>query len=195
MVSATISRSQMRGLQKAIEGTKRSAKKEMAIAVNKTAKKGTGIINKEIRTELAVKKKAIDSVITVKRKANAKAREASASLELKKSKRLALKEFGARQTKAGVSYKISKSKGRSTVPGGFMGPRPGAIAVKLNGHAFIRKTADSRSPIRKLWGPSPWGVFTKRGMRRPSTKEIRVELKKQMARRINFIKLKKEGQV
>lgn len=194
MVSATISRSQVRGLQKAIEGTKRNAKKEMAVAVNKTAKKGTGIINKEIRTELAVKKKSIDSVITVRRKADAKARDASALLQLKKSKRLALKEFGARQTKAGVSYKISKSKGRSMVPSGFMGPRPGAVAVKLNGHAFTRKTK-KRNPIRKLWGPSPWGVFQVQRMRKPSVKEIRMELNKQMKRRINYIKLKKKGQI
>lgn len=64
---------------------------------------------------------------------------------------LSLKLFRARQFKAGVRAHVwGKSK---MYKGGFMGPRPGVIAPKLAGHAFVR-AGKSRLPISKMFGPS-----------------------------------------
>jgi hypothetical protein len=83
-------------------------------------------------------------------------------------KRFPVSEFGARQTKRGVSYRISRSGGRKTVPHGFM-------ATMSTGHegAFLRKDRAASSsgrdrygrlrrhrlPIRELMGPSLGEVF------------------------------------
>mgnify|MGYP007011820782 CR=1 FL=1 len=64
---------------------------------------------------------------------------------------LSLKEFGARQNRRGVRARVwGKSK---QFAGGFMGPKPGAISLKLGGHAF-RREGKKRTPIEKLLGPA-----------------------------------------
>ena len=65
-------------------------------------------------------------------------------------KGISLKEFGAKQNARGVTARVwGKAK---QFPGGFMGPKPGAIAAKLKGHAFHR-TSKKRHPIKKMFGP------------------------------------------
>jgi len=59
---------------------------------------------------------------------------------------ISLKEFGARQTKKGVS--AAPWNQRRIFPHTF-GPRIG----KLGGHVFVRTTKDRR-PLEKLWGPA-----------------------------------------
>lgn len=62
--------------------------------------------------------------------------------------------FSARQTKHGVSYRISRTAGRKTIEHGFIAKMP-------SGHrgVFIRG-GPSRLPIRELQGPSIWTVVT-----------------------------------
>jgi hypothetical protein len=57
---------------------------------------------------------------------------------------LSLKEFGARQTKAGVSAMVWGK--RRVFPHSF-------VSQKLGGHVFVRMGKD-RNPIRKMWGPA-----------------------------------------
>jgi hypothetical protein len=57
---------------------------------------------------------------------------------------ISLKEFGARQTKAGVSAMVWGK--RRVFPHSF-------ISQKLGGHVFVRMGKD-RKPIRKMWGPA-----------------------------------------
>jgi len=61
---------------------------------------------------------------------------------------------GTKQTKHGVSYRISRTAGRRTLEHGF-------IATMPSGHrgVFIRG-AESRLPIREARGPSIWKVIT-----------------------------------
>lgn len=194
MVSIDIPKRQLDRLDQAIAGTGRKIRREIATAVNATAKKSRGVINKQIRTELATKKAAVDRVVAVTRKASNQSESPTAAVTLSKTARISLKEFGARQTRAGSSYRISKSTGRNTAQGAFMGPRPGATSVRLKGHVFKRQ-GKSRLPIRKLWGPSPWGVFVGKNMQGPTMKETRNELEKQIERRIRFVTLKAQGKI
>lgn len=183
---------QIARIKEAIAGTGRKLRKELAIACNQTANKGKSIIAKQIAKELATPQKNIRTTIRVSRKA--KDTDISATVEVSKTKRLSLKEFGARQTKAGVSYRVSKSKGRKTVAGAFQGPKPGMINVKTKGNVF-KRVGKSRLPIVKLMGPSSWGVFVVGKKQGPSAKEIEAELKKQIDRRIRFIVLKSSGTI
>jgi hypothetical protein len=191
-VRITIDPGQIAAMKKAIEDTGRSLRKELAVACNATAAKGKSIIAKQIGKELATPQKNIRATISQSKKA--KDTDISATLEVRKDRRISLKEFGARQTKAGVSYKISKSKGRKTVPGAFQGPKPGSINVRTKGNVF-KRVGKSRLPIVKLMGPSSWGVFVVGKKQGPSVPEIEAELKKQIDRRIRFIALKASGTI
>lgn len=188
----SIDPSQIARMKKAIDDTGRNLRKELAIACNQTANKSKSTIAKQIGRELATSQKNIRTTIRIVSKA--KDSDIQAVVEVKKEKRISLKEFGARQTKTGVSYKISKSRGRKTIPGAFQGPKPGSINVKTKGNVF-KRVGKSRLPIVKLFGPSSWGVFVVGKKQGPSVAETEAELKKQIDRRIRFIELKASGAI
>ncbi len=194
MVSATISNRQIQGLNNALKGTNKNIRSELAIAVNATTKKTKTAINKQVRSELAVTAKSVNRGLAVSRKADRKSKQPTGEVTLSKTARLPLKDFKPRQTKKGVSYKISKTQGRSTVSGAFMGPKPGVMKASWKGNVF-KRVGQSKLPIVKLQGPSPWGAFVKKGMARTVKKESKRELDKQIKRRIRFVKLKKSGSI
>jgi hypothetical protein len=175
-----------------IEGTGRKLRTELAIAVNATAAKGKRIVAKEIGNELATAQKNIAKEIGTGRKANAV--NISSVVEVKKTGRIPLRDFGARQTKKGVSAKVSKSKGRKMYDGAFQGPRPGLINARWRGRVF-RRLGKTRLRIAQLMGPSAWGVFVVGKKIGPSAKQTQDELKKQVDRRIRFILLKQSGTI
>jgi len=162
--------------------------REMATAINATAKATQRQMAKEVTKELSVPQKVVASTLSQSRKASRS--ELKAAVRLSKTKRISLKEFGARQTKAGVSAKISKSKGRTTVPGGFQGPKVGAMLARWRGNAF-KRLAKTRLPIVKLQGPSPWGVFVKTGATKASVEFAQQELEKQVQRRIRAVMVRR----
>ena len=168
-----------------IENTGRNLRKELVIACNQTANKGESIIAKQIGKELAVPQKTIKLAISTGRKANEV--NIKTSVDVKNDGRINIGYFGARQTKKGVSYKVSKSKGRKTIDGAFR-------IAKYNGKVYKRK-GSARLPLKGVYGPSPWGVFVVGKKVEPSTQEIEAELKKQIDRRIRFINLKASGAI
>ncbi len=172
-------------LKQAIEGTSRTLKKELRVAVNATAKKSKSIINKEIRSELPASAKSINSLINVTRLASGDI--ISATVRVDKSKRLVINAFNNRQTKAGVTAKISKTRPRTLIRGAFKVNRWG-------GQVVVRKGKE-RGPLRTPKGPSPWGVLTKGKKLEPAKDQTQAELKKQIERRIKFITLKKTGAI
>jgi hypothetical protein len=179
-----IDSAQITRMKAAIEGTARKLRTELAIAVNQTAAKGKRIIAKEIGNELATAQKNIAKEISTGRKANAV--DITSTVEVKKTSRIPLREFGARQTKKGVSFRVSKSKGRKTVAGAFQVPRPGLMNAKWRGRVF-KRLGKSRLPITQLMGPSAWGVFVVGKKIGPSSEQVEAELKKNIDRRIKFI--------
>ena len=64
---------------------------------------------------------------------------------------ISLKHFRARQISTGVKAKVQGEW--KHYQSAFMGPRPGVIAPRLNGHVFVRTSA-KRFPIEMLFGPS-----------------------------------------
>lgn len=212
MVSVTISRSQINAVKSALGGLGKGVQREIATAVNATAKKTVSQMAKTITSEIKVTQKKVKESLKAKNKANK--HNPKSTVTLSKTDRISLKEFGARHTKAGVTYLVNRKSGRQTIAGAFMGPKPGAMAIKLRGHAFIRQGAarkmkkgtyvgQVRQPIHKLWGASPWGVFAGKGEKVPAAVTKRrlkdqrdateAELKKQVVKRINFLKHKAAG--
>lgn len=187
-----IDSSQIARMKAAIDGTGRKLRKELAVAVNATGNRCKAIIAKQIGKELAVAQKEIKTTIRQTRRAGEL--DISATIEVKKEARLGLNKFGARQTQKGVSYKVSKSRGRSFIQGAFQGPRPGLMKASWKGNVF-KRVGKSRLPIQKLHGPSVWGVFVVGDKIGPSTAETVQELKKQVDRRIRFLVLKSSGAI
>lgn len=186
----SVSSSEIARLKASIQGTARRLQVELAVAVNATAAKSKSIINKEIRKELATSATAVKKTISTR--GRAKPGNPRVAVEVRKTARIPLRDFGARQTKKGVTYKISKTTGRKLIAGAFQGPKPGAMKASWKGNVF-KRVGKSRLPIVKLYGPSPWGVFVVGKRMGPSVDETQKELTKQVHRRIRFITLKKRG--
>ena len=185
-ITARIDNAQLARLKAAIQDTGRELRKELAIAVRETAKKSKSLINKNIRDELK-NVLAKDINYTIKVNVSEGTQDLTANVEVKKVDRISLKQFKPKQNKGGVSYQISKSRGGQTILGAF-------ISEKLYGHVF-KRVSKKRLKILKLFGPSPWGVFTVGKKIGPSADDTEAELKKRIDRRIRFLLLKKSGTI
>lgn len=192
MLSVSTKNDSLGRLADAVERSGRKLPREISTAVNAAARKTKSIIAKGVTTELATRQKTVKQHVSQSRKSVPT--KLQAAVRLAKSKRIPLKEFKPRQTRAGVSYRISKRTGRATIPGAFQGPRPGLMKASWRGNVF-KRVGKSRLPIVKLFGPSPWGVFVKRKMSRPTAEQARAELMKQLERRIRFNNLKADGTI
>ena len=159
--------------------------KETATVQNKVAKAHSKDIARAISGSKASKAnlsdplnlpiKAVQKSIPVIKRATPTS--LSAIIRVKHGFRPSLKAFKARQTKTGVSYKVSRSKGTKKIPGAFIGS-----AALLGKHVY-KRVSKKRLPIRKLLGASVWGVYTKNRMIGWSEEQILEEYGKQAARR------------
>jgi len=192
MIEIEINAKQLRRLREAVGKSKKSIKKELAGAINATSKKTKLQVGRDIRKTVNLKKDEAERPLSLR----ATATEANlvAVVSLKKTKRLGLRHFGARQDKRGVSYKIGKTSGRSRVNGAFQGPKPGVMKMSWKGNAF-KRVGKERLPIVMLKGVSAFGAYAKNDLEGPQVKEINAELSKQMERRINLNILRANGLV
>ena len=176
----------MRELKRVLAATPQKIDAAVSSAINKTLAASVSLVAKKITEEIATSQKNVKTGIST-RKSNKKT--LSATLTLRKTKRLGLEFFKPRQNASGVTAKISKKKKPTKVQGAFMGPRPGKTKSSWNGKAFIRK-GNAKTPIQKLRGPSPWGVYVAGDTSRVTEKEIKDLLLSQVARKIRDIKFK-----
>jgi hypothetical protein len=192
MISIEIDAKQLKALQKAVERSGKKFAKELAGAINAVSKKTKLQIGRDIRATVAMPKAEAEKPLSIR--GTATEQNLSATVTLKKTKRLGLRHFGARQDKRGVSYKIDKQGGRKRVQGAFQGPRPGVQKMSWKGNAFKRVGA-SRLPIVMLKGVSAYGAYAKNELSGPQVEAINAELTKQMERRIKLNILRAEGLV
>lgn len=190
MTRIEVNTQQAKLLERAINLTGKNLRRELAMAINATSTKTKRVVNSEIRKELAVSKKAVD--VAIRGTGRATADRLSTSVMLRKTKRIPLKEFKPNQKKEGVSYRISKSSGRRTMRGAFMGPKPKVRKVSWKNNVFKRK-GKSRLPIVKKFGPSPWAVFLKQDSIKPTEAETQAELQTQVMRRVRENVLRATG--
>ncbi len=181
-------------LAKVLDGSRKKIKRQLVIAVNATAKKNKSSIAKQIATELATPQKNIKKTSSIKKKAGKADRIPTAIVTQKETARLPLRDFRPTHTKKGVTYRVSKKKGRRLAPGAFQGPTPKRMKASWRGRVFVRR-GQSRLPIQQLWGASPWGVFIKRKLKRPTVFESRRELVRQIKKRTRYLRLKQAGEI
>ena len=194
MLEFKIKNDMMQKLSEAVELSGRNLQRELTAAVNATAKKVSLDISRSVGKELAAPAAVIKKQMNTKKASPKSTTGTESKVTLSKSKRIPLRDFGARQTRSGVSYKTSKTRGRKTAPGAFQGPKPGLIKASWRGRVF-RRAGKAKLPIQQLFGPSPWGVFVKNNMLTPATAETQAELAKQIERRIKFNILKAIGEI
>lgn len=192
MIAIEINSGQLKRLRVATGKAKKSFGKELAAAINQTAKKTRLNIGRDIRKTVNLKKDKVEKQISLRVTATSETPRAVVSLS--ESAREGLQHFGARQDKRGVSYKISKQGGRKRVNGAFMGPKPGQLAPKLYGGVFKRATK-MRLPIIKLYGVSPFGAYAKNDFESIEVVFISKNLQAQIDRRINLNILRANGLV
>lgn len=192
MIGIEINTKQLKELRAAVGKAKKSFGKELAAAINATAKDVKLKISRDIGSEITMPAKDIKDRISTRDKATARTPVAVVSLGWKQ--REGLQYFKARQTKAGVTYKISKKGGRGVVLGAFMGPSPSVLAPKLHGGVF-KRSGKARLPIVKLRAVSAAGAFVKNKHDAVMPGFIRQKLFAQMERRINLNVLRANGLV
>ncbi len=180
----TVNTNAANALEAAIKDTSRKLRKELAIAVNKTANKVKSLVAKRVGQKVTLAQKSIKKLISLPRKAtNA---ELTAVVGLKKTKRINLKFFKARQTKTGVTTKIFK-QGSPQVD-------RGAFKVQRWKGRVIQREGKARTPLKSLSGPSVAEVFEDVVVDDLEA-EAAKELEKQIKERVRFITLKKSGAI
>jgi len=192
MIQIEIKADQLKRLIEATGKAKKSFSKELAASINAVSKKTKLQIGRDIRATVALDKKESERPLSIR--ATATTDNLVAIVTLKKTKRLGLRHFKARQDKTGVSYKISKTGGRQRVAGGFQGPKPGVMKMSWRGNAF-KRVGKSRLPIIQLKGVSAYGAYAKNELSGPQVKTIEDELEKQIERRIKLNVLRANGLV
>ena len=191
-ISIEINADQLKRLSQAAIGAKKSLTKELAAAINAVSKKTKLEMGREIRATVNLKKDEAEKPLSIRAAASPQSLQAVVSL--KKTPRLGLRHFGARQDKRGVSFKISKRGGRGRVDGAFMGPKPGAVKTSWRGNAF-KRVGSGRLPIIQIKGVSAFGAYVKNNLTGPQVEAVNAELTKQIERRINFNVLRANGLV
>lgn len=173
-------------LRKALNGSSKDIKKNLAVAVNATTKFCKSQIAKEIQgSGVNLAQKVIKTGLTDSGRATAA--KPGAKVTLKKGFRFGLDKFKARETKKGVTYRISKQGGSSRIPNAF-------IPKQYGGKVYVRE-GKQRGPLRQMRGISPWGVFVRNNRVTTVGKRVRAELFKQIDRRIRFVLLKAQGKI
>lgn len=124
-------------------------------AINDTAKHAKSFIVQQIMALVNLKRGDVDKVIGIVRSTPD---SLAAAVRVRKTGRVGLVHFGAKQTDKGVVYQIAKNGPPVILPHGF-------IVDSLSGNVFERKLLPGgkrvpRLPIQKAKGVSPWGVYS-----------------------------------
>lgn len=187
MIAFTVNARKIKELEKLLNGNQKKLRKELSIAVNLTAKKTQTLIVKQVGRELATAQKNIKKTVNVVRKASATQQSPSATVRINETKKIPLRDFGARQNKSGVTYRISRGGGRKHIKVAF-------IVDQYQKNVYVRP-GKNRAVGKSKKGVSPWGVFKKKRLKKPTVQDSRVELMLQINRRIRFLKLKQSGAI
>jgi len=166
------------------------ARQQVATAIGRTSRKAVSLVAKDITQYLAVTQKVVKE--SIGKPGRVSKDNLNAHVTVRYGRRLSLKRFSPRKKKTGVSYRVSKKKGKETVLGAFMGPNSKTIAPRLGGHVF-KRLGKARKPIAKLHGASPWGVIVANRRKGPLEQAIRRELKAQVDKSVRDLEFKKQG--
>ncbi len=125
--------------------------KAAGIALGRVGKTVRAAASKRIREKLAIKVAVVNKAIDVKREGM---RRLAVVVEAS-GEPIPLRDYQARQTKKGATYRVSKGGARKRYQ---REGRTGFIVDSRGGHVFVRVEADPPGPtkarIKKVFGPS-----------------------------------------
>lgn len=148
MLEMRYDKAKLKQLERELRGIPRALPKVMSRGLNRTAQQARTDLSRSISKRIGFRVKDVRQRLTL-----TKATYSNWRSQVRVSgKRFGLIKFGARQTKAGVTYK----RGRERVL-----IRHAFIAVMPTGHRGVfRRKGARRLPIAELRGPSLAQVFT-----------------------------------
>lgn len=120
------------------------AKQASARAMNRTMEQGKTAMSRFIRDEFAMTAAKVNDALRINRVSASKGNfklEASMESPSKRGRSLNLINFGARQTKKGVTFKVKRAGGRQIVTGAF---------IANQGRTVFVRTGKQRLPIKAL---------------------------------------------
>lgn len=148
-------RADMREVDRALRGLRNGAPTVLSRSINRTLTPLRATAAREIAADTKLPVRVARGALGARR---ATPRRLVGSVDAS-GKRVALIEFTARPTKAGVSYDIGR--GRKVAPGTFIpASPPGSKSYTVRG--VFRRVGQSRQPIQFLRGPSLPRVFVQR---------------------------------
>lgn len=168
---------ELHGLPGAFERTIRRA-------VNDTTKNLRTKMSADIRGRIVIKKRDLDHHIHFTR-VKKSGHDHTATVSLERSSRPGLHVFSARQTRLGVTYRISKTGGRKLARSAF--------EVQQWNRRVFKRVGKSRLPIVQLKGVSPWGVFVRNAMTADTVRFARERLRINLSQGLRFELLKAQG--
>lgn len=184
MINVGVDAGSIERLRAALGSMEKGLPREVATAINATAKKVRTEAARLLKRELNVPVKVLKKAIHNRRKATKD--KTQAVVGLLKGYPIPLRYFKPKQTNQGVTYKIDpKLKAKSSIRDAF-------IVNSYNGNVYRRK-GKQRGPLEQQVGPSPGVAFEQAGIAQAARKTAADELPKQMERRIRFILLKNAG--
>ena len=151
---------------------KRDLPRVVGRSLDRTGKSVRSLFSKRLRQRLNLKKSVVDAALRSRRSGEIqnltalKLGRAWVQLEVS-GKPIPLRDFAARQTKSGVTFKIARAGGRRKY---LALGQPAFIVASIGGHVFVRKGPEPPGPptigIRKVYGPSlPQFLSSKREQR------------------------------
>lgn len=169
---------------KMLDGNRAAFKRVIRRAINDTTKNLRTRISSDIRNRIVIKKKDLDRHIHFTR-VTAGGAGFSATVSLQRSSRPGLHVFSARQTRLGVTYRISKTGGRKLARSAF--------EIEKWSRRVFKRAGKSRTPIVPLKGVSPWGVYVKNSLTRDTARFARARLRINLTQGLRYEILKMRG--
>lgn len=196
MITVSIDKDSQEKTLGMLAGTQKNLRKHLKAVVNRTSKRTQAFVAKLIREEIVITTRGAKNAIKLTKAASDV--NLIAELDVVREDRISLKEFGAKQNKKGVSYRVSKVEGRKHIKGAF-------IVASLGGHVFMRDglkrpatkgryKGQMRQKIYKKQGPSLYRVVAQDDKLAAINEFTGNELIKQMQDRIRFLSLPPTGE-
>jgi hypothetical protein len=195
MITITVDKLSEKKTLEMLSGTQKNLRKHIRGVVNRTSKRTQNFVAKLIRDEIVITARGAKQAVKLTKPASEV--NLIAELDVEREDRISLKEFGARQNRKGVAYRVSKREGRKIIRSAF-------IVASLGGHVFLRDGAKRpalkgrykgmmRQKIYKKQGPSLYRVVAQEERLAAINEFVGTELTNQMRDRIRFLSLPPSG--
>lgn len=192
MIACQIDPKQIESLKAALKDKASRLPREIATAINKTAKDVRAVVAREMRKELPTKIKMATLKKVIKSKSNATKDQLVAVIRLSKGYPFPMRYFSPRQNKKGINARLGRvtgKEGKTFFPHAF-------VVNRWGGNVFERISkgqASGRGPLKQLFGPSPGDIWNKTEIVHLAWQTARRQLPIQMQKRIRFLMLQSSG--